>query len=405
MFDQIDKFLTFVRGEKWLTRNSVMAYKTDLLQFFTYLEAHDISSWDAVTRDHIHVFLHSVAEKGSKESTVVRKLVSIRVFYNYLECDHDEDEDILTRNVTDLIKGTRLLPRLPGHLSVEEVDRLLEVNLDRLLELNPAVCKDLLDRLLELNAAAYKDLLDRLREDNAAAYKDLLDRLREDNAVACKDLLERLREDYPAACKDVLDRLRENKAAACKDVLDRLREVDANACKTAYLLLRDQSMLELLYASGLRATELVMLKIDELKLESNYLRITGKGSKTRVVPIGAPGQSRLKFYRDVVRPRLEREPPCPQVFLSKSGKQLTRARVWAIVKECAKLAGIPKRVYPHALRHSFATHLLANGADLRIIQEMLGHADISTTEIYTHVNKERLIRAHDQFHPRGDRGT
>ena len=185
--------------------------------------------------------------------------------------------------------------------------------------------------------------------------------------------------------------------------VDRLLEVDAAACKYL-LLLRDQSMLELLYASGLRGSELVMLKIDELKLDldSNHLRITGKGNKTRLVPIGAPARLRLKSYLADVRPRLEREPLCPQVFLSKSGKQLTRARVWAIVKECAKQAGIEKKVSPHTLRHSFATHLLANGADLRIIQEMLGHADISTTEIYTHVESARLRRAHDQFHPRGD---
>ncbi len=314
MLDQIDEFLTFVRIEKGLARNSVMAYKADLLKFATYLEDHDISSWDAVRRENIRLFLNSESEKGSKASTVVRKLVSIKVFYNYLDRHHDEYEDILTRNVTEGMKVTRLLPRLPGDLSVEEVDRLLEVNLDR------------------------------------------------------------------------------------------LREVDASACKTAYLLLRDQSMLELLYASGLRGSELVMLKIDELKLDldSNHLRITGKGNKTRLVPIGAPARLRLKSYLADVRPRLEREPLCPQVFLSKSGKQLTRARVWAIVKECAKQAGIEKKVSPHTLRHSFATHLLANGADLRIIQEMLGHADISTTEIYTHVERARLRRAHDQFHPRGD---
>jgi integrase/recombinase XerD len=160
-------------------------------------------------------------------------------------------------------------------------------------------------------------------------------------------------------------------------------------------------MLELLYASGLRVSELVMLTIDGLKLESKILRITGKGNKTRVVPIGEPAQDRLERYLEHVRPRLQGELPCPQVFLSKSGRPLTRARVWAIVKECAKLAGIQKNVYPHALRHSFATHLLANGADLRIIQEMLGHADISTTEVYTHVNTGSLVRAHAKFHPRG----
>ena len=197
-------------------------------------------------------------------------------------------------------------------------------------------------------------------------------------------------------CYDLLDRLLEVKADACNDLVLRMRKV---------LRMRNQSMLELLYASGLRVSELVTLTTDGLKLEENTLRITGKGNKTRLVPIGTPAQDRLKLYLKHVRPRLQREPPCPRVFLSKSGGPLTRARVWAIVKECAKLAGIKKNVYPHALRHSFATHLLANGADLRIIQEMLGHADISTTEVYTRVNTGSLARAHAQFHPRGGEVT
>lgn len=305
MRDRIDEFLAIARVEKMLARNSVMAYKTDLLQFAKNLGKHGISSWDAVTRDDILDFLDTVKAAESATSTVprkpaastlARKLVSIKVFYRYLR-----RAEILTRNVTEVMHGPRLGRLFPGHLSEAEVDRLLEVNAD-----------------------------------------------------ACKDLLR-----------------------------------------------RNQSMLELLYASGLRVSELVMLTIDELKLESKILRITGKGNKTRMVPIGAPAQSRLELYLEHVRPRLQREPPCPQVFLSKSGQPLTRARVWAIVKECAKLAGIQKNVYPHALRHSFATHLLANGADLRIIQEMLGHADISTTEVYTHVNTGSLAGAHAKFHPRG----
>lgn len=166
------------------------------------------------------------------------------------------------------------------------------------------------------------------------------------------------------------------------------------------LAMRNQTMLELLYAAGLRVSELVTLTIDALKLENNVLRITGKGNKTRIVPIGKPAQERLAVYLARARPRLLRT-PCPEVFLSKSGKALTRARIWKIVKDCAMQAGINKKVSPHTLRHSFATHLLANGADLRIIQEMLGHADISTTEIYTHVNTGRLLQAHTAFHPRG----
>ena len=164
--------------------------------------------------------------------------------------------------------------------------------------------------------------------------------------------------------------------------------------------LRDRAILELLYASGLRVSELVNARLENLDLENRMIRVTGKGNKTRIVPVGAKACAAIKAYTEKERPLLVKRRTGSEVFLSVRGSKLTTARVWQIVKETARHAGLDVNVYPHLLRHSFATHLLSNGADLRIIQEMLGHADISTTEIYTHVDQQRLKAVHHRFHPR-----
>lgn len=163
---------------------------------------------------------------------------------------------------------------------------------------------------------------------------------------------------------------------------------------------RNRTILEVLYASGLRVSELAGLRVDEVKLAEGFLRVTGKGSKTRLVPFGEPARVALTTYLQQVRPLLLKSGPQVEVFLSRNGLPLDRERVWAIVREAGRRAGIAKSLYPHMLRHSFATHLLANGADLRVLQEMLGHADIGTTQIYTHVDSSRLVQVHRRFHPR-----
>ena len=168
------------------------------------------------------------------------------------------------------------------------------------------------------------------------------------------------------------------------------------------LELRNRTMLELLYASGLRVSELTTLPLTAPDFENRLLRVTGKGEKTRIVPVGETALELLQRYLREARPVLaEKNPKSPYIFLSHNGRKLDRERVWVIVKETAARAGIHKNIHPHTLRHSFASHLLANGADLRVIQEMLGHADIATTEIYTHVDADRLREIHRKFHPRG----
>lgn len=164
---------------------------------------------------------------------------------------------------------------------------------------------------------------------------------------------------------------------------------------------RDGAMLELLYATGLRVSELVGLKLREVNLDSGYLVTVGKGNKERLVPIGESACTKVKAYLETVRPLLDPSGQNPSLFLSRLGAAMSRQAFWNIIKKRVLLAGIRKNVSPHTLRHSFATHLLENGADLRSVQIMLGHADLATTQIYTHVTRDRLKRLHQQIHPRG----
>lgn len=164
--------------------------------------------------------------------------------------------------------------------------------------------------------------------------------------------------------------------------------------------LRDRAMIEVLYASGLRISELANARLENFGAEEGILRVTGKGNKTRLVPVGRKACEALASYLSAERPRLVKSRSGSEIFLSERGGKLTTARIWQIVKKHARHSGLEANIYPHLLRHSFATHLLSNGADLRIIQEMLGHADISTTQVYTHVDQQRLKAVHRQFHPR-----
>ena len=166
------------------------------------------------------------------------------------------------------------------------------------------------------------------------------------------------------------------------------------------LTIRNRAIIEVLYASGLRASEITQLRLDKVDFGESYLRVIGKRDKERVVPFGREASKCMTAYLQKARPKLDKTGQALAFFLSIHGKPLTRERIWMIVKEAARLAKIDKEIYPHMLRHSFATHLLKNGADLRVIQEMLGHANISTTQIYTHMDSSRFANAHQQFHPR-----
>ena len=168
--------------------------------------------------------------------------------------------------------------------------------------------------------------------------------------------------------------------------------------------LRDRAMLELFYSSGLRVSEMGGLELHQLDLDQGFLRVYGKGAKERLVPVGSRAVDAIRSYLDAGRAFFVKPHTGSDLFLSERGKGISRKMVWVIIKRCATVAGIEKPVKPHLLRHSFATHLLNGGADLRAIQEMLGHADISTTQIYTTVEDSRLIDQHSKFHPRNRLG-
>ena len=164
---------------------------------------------------------------------------------------------------------------------------------------------------------------------------------------------------------------------------------------------RDRALLELGYAGGLRVSELCGIRLDDLVLTDGLIRVVGKGNKQRLIPIGRKSIGVVSLYLNSVRPTLDRGKTAGRVLVNARGGPLSRVGAWGIVKKAATRAGIRKRVTPHVLRHSFATHLLEGGADLRAVQEMLGHADLSTTQIYTHVDREYLSSVHRQYHPRG----
>ena len=173
--------------------------------------------------------------------------------------------------------------------------------------------------------------------------------------------------------------------------------------RKAPMSMRDIAIFEMMYSCGLRVTELCNFKISNIFWDTEMIRVDGKGGKQRFVPIGPMARKNLKDYINNERPLiLEKNPNTPELFLSRNGKKLTRMMIWILLKKWASIAEINKEISPHTLRQSFATHLLEGGADLRSVQEMLGHADISTTQIYTHLDKEHLKEVHRTFHPRFD---
>jgi integrase/recombinase XerD len=181
--------------------------------------------------------------------------------------------------------------------------------------------------------------------------------------------------------------------ADIRRLLRRPEKLDASA-------LCDHAALELAYASGLRLSELRQLRLEQLNLDAGFVLVVGKGNKERIVPMGQQARAALRVYLEQGRPRLVKAQSPAAVFLTRRGGAFTPVTLWRRIKRRAQLAGLDRAITPHMLRHSFATHLLERGADLRVIQELLGHARISTTEIYTHVASRRLREVHDRFHPR-----
>ena len=296
--DLVLDFIAYLELERGLSRNTLEAYRSDLLQLGVWL--HETGK-DALTVEHtdLAAFVATLASAGAASTTIQRKVACLRSFYRHLR-----REEILDRDPTAELKGPPRGKRLPKVLTRDEVALLLS----------------------------------------------------------------QPRGGSPAA-------------------------------------LRDRALLELMYACGLRASEAVEMRLDELDLDEGVLRANGKGSKERLVPIGSKAVAALFAWLTVGRPRLVGIRDESHVFVNQRGQGLTRQGLYKIVQRHAKSAGLADKMSPHTLRHTFATHLLAGGCDLRSLQEMLGHADIATTQIYTHLSAERLKDVYFRAHPRAGAGS
>lgn len=292
----IAAFRHYLRSERGLSVNTVLAYGRDLEHFARWAEETALRDYLQPSLVELSGFVTHVREVGLAPPSVARCLVAVKMFYRFLKL-----EGRVRQSAVDLLSSPRLWERVPQVLSPEVVDRLL----------------------------------------------------------------------------------------AAPTPEDRY-------------YLRDRALLETLYATGTRASEVVSLQLADLHLEHGFCKCHGKGNKQRVVPLGSKAQEALRQYLSELRPQLcVRDPSAPWVFLSRGGRPLTRITLWLLVKKYARRAGITGKVSPHTLRHSFATHLLEGGADLRTVQELLGHANIRTTQHYTHVDRKRLRAIHRKYHPRG----
>lgn len=292
MKEALDEFINYLSVEKGMSKNTLAAYKRDLLDYLAYLYEKKIFSFEAVTYDYLLDYLAELYGDYS-ESSVARKLAAIRSFHKFLV-----REGIVENLPTSDIRTVKREKKLPKVLAPEQIKKLLEQ---------------------PIGMGRYE--------------------------------------------------------------------------------IRDRAILELLYSCGIRVSELVSLDIEDIDLRGGYIRCFGKGSKERIIPLGSYALEALMEYINKSRRELAGIYRPSALFLNSRGKRLSRVSCWKIVKKYAEKAGI-EELYPHLLRHSFATHLLANGADLRSVQEMLGHADISTTQVYTHVNKNKLKDVYNKTHPK-----
>ncbi|MGH7360061.1 MAG: site-specific tyrosine recombinase XerD [Candidatus Methylomirabilales bacterium] len=290
----VDEYLTALVAERGASRHTREAYARDLRRYLDFLEGQGLRGIAAIRPTHLHAFLARLRENGLMERSVGRALSAVRGLHRFLLATDRAAED-----PAELVRRPRASHRLPGVLSLAQVERLLAAPEQR----------------------------------------------------------------RPAG-------------------------------------LRDRAMLEFLYATGLRVSELTGLPLGAVNLTAGFVRAVGKGDRERVIPVGREALRWLREYLERGRPALLKGRESPALFVSMRGGPLTRQAFWALVKRYGRLASIGRAVSPHTLRHSFATHLLERGADLRAVQMMLGHADLGTTQIYTHVARAHLKEVHRRFHPR-----
>jgi integrase/recombinase XerD len=293
--EEVDAFVAYLKLERGLSPHTQSGYQSDLDQCAEFLAQRGEKNWTTASSDGVAAWIRSLGDGDYTVASLARKRTALRMMARYLVAEEKRTDDF-----TALLAGPKLSRKIPGTLSVEEVDKLLA-------------------------------------------------------------------------------------APSGGDALS----------------LRDKAILELFYSSGLRVTELSEIAIQQLDLENGFLRVFGKGSKERVVPVGGRAVAAVQTYLTAARTYFVKPTKTDSaLFLSERGTAISRKMLWVLVKKYAARAGIKKAVKPHLLRHSFATHLLSGGADLRAIQDMLGHANLATTQIYTAVDDKRLADQHTKFHPR-----
>ena len=290
----IDQYCNNISFKKGLTKNTILAYKSDLKIFLIWLDDNKEKSCN-VDRIIINNYLAYRLDNGASLSTIQRIITCIKSFYSFLF-----ENNIIKYNPAQLIENPKKRRKLPTIITESEVMKLLD---------SPDV--------------------------------------------------------------------KTNKG------------------------LRDKCILELLYSSGLRISELLSIKINQISKEKKFLKIKGKGNKERLVPIGSSAMNLLIVYLDTYRSSIKNTNNIDILFINENGSIISRQACWEMIQRYASISLINKKISPHNLRHAFATHLLNNGADLRTVQILLGHASLSTTQIYTHIAKERLVKFHQKYHPRG----
>lgn len=291
--EAIKEYRQYLIVEKGLSKNTIIAYISDLKSFSIYLnESYQIKEISDLSKEHIRLYLKELSKRNSSTS-VARKLISLRMFYNFLVKEKIVDVNIISN--FDLPKTNK---KLPVVLSITEMQQILES-------------------------------------------------IKIDDHIGC----------------------------------------------------RNRCMLELMYATGLRVSELINLNVSSINLYMGYIKVIGKGDKERIVPIGDIVKRILNIYLNQYRDKFIKK-ESSLLFFNNHGNKLSREEFYIILKQVIEQTSINKKVSPHTIRHSFATHLLENGADLRSIQELLGHSDISTTTIYTHISNQKIKKEYQQFHPR-----
>ena len=292
----LQDYMTMLKVERNLARNSLESYERDLQQYHQYLKTElKLKTIRNVTLGHIRSFVRKLSNRGLAANSIKRAVSSIRTYHNFLSAEgHMKD------NPAQLLDTPKIPRKLPNVLNIQEIDKILGI----------------------------------------------------------------IPENAPMAQRDL-------------------------------------AIFEMMYSCGLRVTELCDFKTSDILWDSEMIRVQGKGSKQRFVPIGPIARENLKNYLNHERNTLvDKNPNVAEVFLSRNGRKLTRMMIWVLLKKWTESAEVKKEVSPHTLRHSFATHLLEGGADLRSVQEMLGHTDITTTQVYTHLDKEHLKEVHRTYHPR-----